>query len=136
MYLLDINNKIIINSVTILIDSFISYKNNSLVFIFNNYNYINQNTKIDLNKTIILYKLFPLKYKILNDFTNFDIIEGINPKTYFNNRFHHEIFVIENFTTEYIIDEYPFIIDIKLNDINNKCIITKNLEIDKLNNFF
>jgi hypothetical protein len=56
MFLSNINNKININSTNVLIDSFISYKKNSLIFIFNNYYHIINNTKIDLDKTNIFYK--------------------------------------------------------------------------------
>jgi hypothetical protein len=78
-----------------------------------------------------------LRYKLLNEYTNFDCIEGFNPKTYFINRFHHEILIIDNFIIDYHIDYHnPFTIEIKLNDNDNNCIISKILVIDSLNSYF
>jgi hypothetical protein len=50
---IDIENNIDINNTNVLIDAFISHKKNSLVCIFNNYHHIINNTKINLDKTII-----------------------------------------------------------------------------------
>lgn len=136
MFLLNINNKIDINSIKVLIDSFVSHKNNSLVFIFNNYYHIMNNTKIDLDKTNIFYKNDLLKYKALKEFTNYNVIEGLNPLHFFNKRFHHEIFIIENFTEKYFIDKYPFTIKIEFNDYNNNCIFSTNLTIDNMDSLF
>ena len=131
------NNKIDINKTNVLIDSFISYKRNSLVCIFNNYYHIINNTKINLDKTIILYNNIQLRYKLLNEYNDYDLIELFNPKTYFTNRFHHEILIIDNFIIDYGIDyNNRFTIEIKLNDNDNNCIISKNLVIDSLNSYF
>lgn len=137
MFRLNINNKIDINNTNVLIDSFISHKNNSLVFIFNNYYHIINNTKINLDKTNILYGNNTLKYKVLNEYTNYNAIEEFNPVNYFTNRFHHEIFIVENFTTDYYINHNnPFTVEIELNDNNNNCIVGKSLTIDSQNNYF
>lgn len=135
MCFLDCKNKININSINILIDAFISNKRKSLVLIFNNYDHILKNTNINTDKTTILFGDTILQYKILREFTNFHTIEGVNPRQFFNNKFHHEILIIENFINIYSIND-SFKIELLLNDSNNNCIITKILEIDTLNNLF
>ena len=137
MLTLNNRNQIDVNNTNVLIDSFVTFKNNSLVFIFNNYHHIINNTKINLDKTIIVYNNNVLKYKALNKFNNYNAIEDFNPITYFTNRFHHEIFIVDNFTKDYFIDSNnSFNLEIKLNDCNNNCIVNKILTINSINNEF
>lgn len=134
---MDINNKIDYNNTNVLIDAFLSHKKKSLICIFNNYHHIINNTQINLDKTIILYKNNPLRYKLLNEYNDYDCIELFNPKKQFINRFHHEILIIDNFIIDYEVDEKnPFTIEIKLIDNDNNCIISKSLTIHSLNSYF
>lgn len=118
---------VVINNINVIVDVFISSKYNSLVVIFNNYNYIKNKTTIDVDKTIITYNSSVLNYILLKEFNNFNTIENINCKKYFNNRFHHDILVIKDFTTNIKMDYFN--IEIQLRDCVDNIIFTKLFNI-------
>ena len=116
---------IIINNVSVIIDIFISSKYDSLVVIFNNYNHIKNKTSIDVDKTSITYNNNILKYTLINNYNDFNTIENVNCKKYFNKRFHHDIIIIKDFTTRTKMDTYN--IEIKLHDSVDNVILQNYL---------
>ena len=125
---------VIINNICVIIDVFISSKYNSLVVIFNNYDYIKKKTTIDIDKTIITYNNSVLNYTLLKEFNDFNTIENINCKKVFNNRFHHDILVIKDFTTNIKVDYFN--IEIQLCNYVSNVIFAKLFSILNTPNIF
>ena len=134
MFGLCVRQNIIINNVSVIIDIFISSKYDSLVVIFNNYNHIKNKTSIDVDKTSITYNNNILKYTLINNYNDFNTIENVNCKKYFNKRFHHDIIIIKDFTTRTKMDTYN--IEIKLHDSVDNVIFTKLFNILNIPSIF
>ena len=130
MNLLHIKNNIIINSINVLADAFISNKKNALVLVFNNYNHILQNTSVDLNKITISIDNKNLEYTFIRDFNDFNTIEGVNPKHFFNNKFHNEILIVENFTIDHVASIDGYVIGVSLYNKDNVLFSVNELQLE------